>query len=151
MSLILYASIPRFERKLIGLFRKPVPTLLLFAFSLVVSGSSSWAGDGDWQHAPRSRDYPANKIYRGKPAPVLLESPKAKLYRTVLRKGAKGGPNFAGHYTVIAWGCGLDSFELAVVGAMTGKVWFPPFECISLAGGFGLPSPYRSDFPNPAY
>ena len=151
MSLILYASIPRFERKLIGLFRKPVPTLLLFAFSLVVSGSSSWAGDGDWQHAPRPRDYPVHKIYRGKPAPVRLESPKAKLYRTVLRKGAKGGPNFAGHYTVIAWGCGLDSFELAVVGAMTGKVWFPPFECISLAGGFGLPSPYRSDFPNPAY
>jgi hypothetical protein len=40
-----------------------------------------------------------HKSYRGKPAPVRLESPKAKLYRTVLRKGAKGGPNFAGHYT----------------------------------------------------
>jgi hypothetical protein len=45
----------------------------------------------------------------------------------MLREGAKQGPNFAGHYTVVMWGCGSDCMEVAVVDAKTGHVYFVPF------------------------
>ena len=36
------------------------------------------------------------------------------------------GPNFAGHYFVIRWGCGSNCLMMAVVDAKTGKVYDPP-------------------------
>lgn len=93
----------------------------------------------DWDHAPKPEAYPVKEIYKGKVASPILDSKKAKMFRTVLRRGAKEGPNFAGHYTMVVWGCGLGSFELAIVDAKTGKIYFPPFGCISLAGGIDLP------------
>ena len=67
---------------------------------------------------PRSEDYPVLKseMYKGKPAPVMLYSKRARLYRTVLREGAKEGPNFAGHYTIVTWGAGLGVFSMAEIG-----------------------------------
>ena len=49
----------------------------------------------------------------------------ARRYKTVLRRGATVGPNFAGHYTIVAWGCGTSCVTLAVVDAGTGSVHFP--------------------------
>ncbi len=43
----------------------------------------------------------------------------------MLREHSKEGPNFAGHYTVVFWGCGTACRELAIVDANTGKVVFP--------------------------
>ncbi len=102
----------------------------------------------DLSDAPKSSDYPAKQIYTGAPAPVILSSRRARKYRTVLREGAKEGPNFAGHYTVVAWGCGLGAFSMAVVDARTGKVFFPPFECVDLSS-FGIP--YADKGNNPAF
>jgi hypothetical protein len=104
-----------------------------------------------WEHAPKPEDYLVSESFTGTPRPPVLTTKKAKLYRTVLRQGASQGPNFAGHYTVVAWGCGMDSFELAVVDAKTGTIHFPPFGCLTLAGGFGLPTPERASVTNPAY
>ena len=118
----------------------------LFAMLLVPESNAQ-----DWEHAPKSEDFAVTKFFTGKPAPVVLETKKARLYRTVIREGASEGPNFAGHYTVVAWGCGMDSFELAVVDAVSGKIFFPPFECVTLAGGFGLPLPEGRGLRNPAY
>ena len=39
--------------------------------------------------------------------------------------GAKDGPNFAGHYTIVRWGCGSDCRQFAIVDARTGTVYFP--------------------------
>lgn len=36
------------------------------------------------------------------------------------------GPNFAGHYYVIRWGCGSNCLMVAVVDGRTGKVYGPP-------------------------
>ncbi len=91
---------------------------------------------GDWAHAPKFSDFPAKTGFAGKPAPVRIETREARMFRTVLRDGAKGGPDFAGHYTVVVWGCGADSLSLAVVDARNGKVFFPPFRCMTLAGGY---------------
>lgn len=119
-------------------------TVVLLVFSV-------GAQAGDWEHAPKFSDFPATKSFKGKPAPVRIESREASRFRSVLRDGAKNGPDFAGHYTVVVWGCGADSFSLAVVDARDGKVYFPPFNCITLAGGFDALSIEGKNVDNPAY
>jgi hypothetical protein len=42
-----------------------------------------------------------------------------------LREGAKNGPNFAGHYTIVTWGCGTACEELGIIDALDGRVFFP--------------------------
>lgn len=75
---------------------------------------------------PRFKDYPATK-FNGKPAAVKLTSPQARKYRTGLRENARGGPDFAGHYTIAAFGCGTGCVSpLAIIDATTGDVYFPP-------------------------
>ena len=99
---------------------------------------------------PRSEDYPVPKreMLKGKPAPVLLDSKRARLYRTMLRDGAKKGPNFAGRYTIVTWGAGLGVFSMAVVDAKTGKVHFPPFKDV---GNTSYGMPYIDKGDNPAW
>jgi hypothetical protein len=46
-----------------------------------------------------------------------------RMFRTVLRNGARKGPDFAGHYTVVEWGCGSNCVVFAVVDALSGKVY----------------------------
>lgn len=65
--------------------------------------------------------------FRGKPAPVRLASREARRYRTAIREGAREGPNFAGHYTIVQWGCGAGCVQFAVVDAKTGAVFMPTF------------------------
>ena len=49
-------------------------------------------------------------------------------------------------------GCGMDSFFIAVVDARTGRIYWPPFGCITLTGGFEIPLPDGvGDQPNPAF
>ncbi len=79
--------------------------------------------------APRWEDFPATASFRGAPAPVELRSqPWARGFRTVLRAGAAEGPNFAGAYTVVVWGCGTQCQRWAVVDARTGRVHGSPFD-----------------------
>jgi hypothetical protein len=66
--------------------------------------------------------YPAKRSYKGKPVPPKLLTPTQREFRTVLRKGEGKGPNFAGHYTVVEWGCGSNCVSFAVVDAVNGKV-----------------------------
>lgn len=81
------------------------------------------------EHVPRFSEYPARGVYRGRPARVDLQSnPDARRYRTRLREGARTGPNFAGHYTVVTWGCGTECQTLAILDAKTGRVYFAPFQ-----------------------
>jgi hypothetical protein len=83
--------------------------------------------------SPRFEDYPIDKVYQGKPKHVNLQShPQANKWRTVLRGGAKEGPNFAGHYTIVQWGCGSSCHRFAIIDAETGKVYFPKnISCVS--------------------
>jgi hypothetical protein len=76
--------------------------------------------------------YPARRIFRGKPARVVLDTPQARKFRTRLREDSRLGPNFAGHYTVVFWGCGTGCAQLAVVNAHTGKVIWLPQEWIDI-------------------
>jgi hypothetical protein len=85
----------------------------------------------DWarQPVPRFEDFPATESFSGTPAPVDLSSqPWAREFRTVLRGGAAAGPDFAGAYTVVLWGCGTQCQNWAVVDARTGRVHGHPFD-----------------------
>jgi len=87
---------------------------------------------------PRFEDFPVREVYRGKPAAPKLKSRLARAFRTVIRKGASEGPNFAGHYTVVIWGCGISCAQFAIVDASTGETYDPPFEGITWHDGAGF-------------
>jgi hypothetical protein len=86
-----------------------------------ISGSVSGAAN-----LPGFEEFPARPVAIAKPAPVRLASREAKRFRTVLREGAQKGPNFAGHYTIVSWGCGTACTRIAIVDAQDGDVTFPP-------------------------
>lgn len=50
----------------------------------------------------------------------------ARRFRTVLRQDVAKGPNFAGHYRAVVWGCGSSCASFAVVNLKTGRVINPP-------------------------
>jgi hypothetical protein len=83
---------------------------------------------------PRFDDYPARERFRGEPAPpdVSRHAEPAR-FGAALRIGAKRGPDFAGHYTIVSRSCGRLCREFVIVDAATGRVFpgltdTPPFE-----------------------
>lgn len=78
------------------------------------------------EDAPQFNQYPAKVEQIKTRAKVNLKShPKARMYRTMLRNGSSKGPNFAGHYAVVGWGCGSSCFDFGVVDLQSGVVIFP--------------------------
>lgn len=80
---------------------------------------------------PKFEDYPASEAFHGKPAAPRLVRQKDRLYRTSIRQGAAAGPNFAGHLTVVSWGCGSGCRGLAIIDASTGEIYEPPFSVLT--------------------
>ena len=75
--------------------------------------------------APKFEDYLVKEIFQGKPAlPKIYTSPEFRNMRTRIREGARTGPNFAGHYTLIFVGCGAGAVCLpAIADAKTGNLY----------------------------
>ena len=84
-----------------------------------------------------------SEVFHGQPATPILATAEQRRYRSRIRNGVllgKGmwngswrnnpqetpGPNFAGHYYVIRWGCGSNCLMMAIVDAKTGIVYNPP-------------------------
>lgn len=82
---------------------------------------------GQSQRWPRFDQYPAMETFSGKPAPPVLRTPGDRLFRSRIREGAAKGPNFAGHYKIVEWGCGTSCVSIAIVDAANGKIGEPPF------------------------
>jgi hypothetical protein len=90
---------------------------------------------------PSFQEYSVADIFKGKPALVDLAShPNARRFRTRLREGATMGPNFAGHFTIVTWGCGTMCEELAIIDSQSGKVHFPLKRALSNGLCFRLES-----------
>src|SRR5262249_10995916 len=70
-------------------------TCLFFAIALVYG-----------QTIPKFEDFRIAIQWTGPNAPVKLVRPDERMFRTQLSNGAKEGPNFAGHYRFVGWGCG---------------------------------------------
>jgi hypothetical protein len=73
--------------------------------------------------APKFEDYPATIKFNGKPAaPNFNTNTKARMYRTVITEEATEGPNFAGGFTLISYGCGTNCHLYTILNAKTGAV-----------------------------
>lgn len=63
------------------------------------------------------------EVFEGKPEVVdFSTNPEAKLYKTTIEEQVSEGANFAGHYTVAAWGCGTECQGFAVIDVANGKI-----------------------------
>jgi len=86
------------------------------------------------------------QVYKGKLAlPDFKTDPSAKLYKTQIKNQCKSqGINFAGHYTVIEWGCGTECENIAIVDRISGAIYYSniPYN-INDEGFFG--TKYRPD------
>jgi hypothetical protein len=104
------------------------------------------------KNPPRFEDFPVSDMFRGEPALPITATSAQREFRTAIRNGVtKGwgvseggegkerpGPNFAGHYIVVRWGCGAGCLRMAVVDAATGEVHDPPMS-ISKGDPLALP------------
>jgi hypothetical protein len=97
-------------------------TLKTFLFSTIFICPMNMYADSE---LPEFSKYPIQESDKliGEPSPVDMGSyPGASTYKTKLQEGAQGGPNFAGHYTIVAIGCGTQCEEDWVIDAKTGKI-----------------------------
>ncbi len=79
---------------------------------------------GRQEGAPRFADFPAPRRVHPYVAPQLT-SRAVRMYRSTLGAEAANGPNFAGNYTIAAWGCGSACSAAAIINLGTGRVAFP--------------------------
>ena len=84
---------------------------------MLAVGNAAWA-----QGVPDFADYPGAAVFNGRNAAPVLATRDARLFRTMIREGARGKPNFDGHYIVATWGCGTDCEMGAMIDAITGRV-----------------------------
>ena len=60
---------------------------------------------------------------------------------------AAPGPNFAGRYVIVQWGCGSPCLMVAIVDLRTGRVFPPPFHRGTGHSYFQLPNAFPMDPP----
>jgi hypothetical protein len=137
--------------------------MMLRLLFLSVAAISAWAQNPS-ERPPRFEDYPAKETFKGKPASPILETPEERKFEGVIGDGAsKGwgvfdgasgresrrpGPNFAGHYIIVNFGCDDTDYSASllptppitpidpprtslslgapIVDAKTGRVYRPP-------------------------
>jgi hypothetical protein len=85
------------------------------------------------------QQFKVNSIYKGELAkPDLTSNPDAKGWRTQIIKGCKNnGVNFAGHYTIVQWGCGSMCEMMAIIDRINGKIYFPDIPESHIDGYYG--------------
>ncbi|MCU1305844.1 MAG: hypothetical protein JWN45_539 [Acidobacteriaceae bacterium] len=71
---------------------------------------------------PTFSAYTVKTVYDGTPVPPKL-SKNQRVFRTMIRRGAKNPVEFAGHYTLPRWGCGAGCNGFAIVDSISGKVY----------------------------
>lgn len=124
-------------------------SIIFGIFSIPSSVASSAKSASVSDRYPTFNELPIQEHFTGKPAPVdTASSAKARRFRTVLKEGAKVGPNFAGRYTVVKWGCGTACAEFAIVNAIDGRVYFPStikFNSYALVHDGTEPFQFRTD------
>jgi hypothetical protein len=93
------------------------------------------------KYKPKYKSYNFSvSVYKGKLAsPNFKTDKEAYSFRTRIRTECKrAGINFAGHYTVVKWGCGSPCQEIAIVDRINGKIYYSCLPEINneIANGF---------------
>jgi hypothetical protein len=129
-------------------------------------------GDGTSQpqlkNPPRFEDYPVTEVFKGKSVQPVFTTPEERRFETVIRQGVGKGwgvfdgatgieishpsPNFAGHYTLIMFGCGAsvlkDCLMAAIVDAKTGQIFaLPSLDPPSQMPHFGIFAEFTTEHP----
>ena len=76
--------------------------------------------------APQFESFRAAPRRVVRPAALDLAGREVRARRSLLAAQSAQGPNFAGDYTIVAWGCGAACTAFAIVDARTGRAYFPP-------------------------
>jgi len=109
--------------------------LLTFVLTMVLAASPQVEAVAALRATPRFAEYRV-VAYGGTLSDPQIVTSEQRRFRTLLRKAiSKGygvveggteheriGPNFAGHYILVQWGCGLPCMETAVIDAKDGRV-----------------------------
>lgn len=78
------------------------------------------------------KDFKINSQYKGKLAkPNFLTDKNAERFKSRIKDGCQNsGVNFAGHYTIVEWGCGTACAEMAIVDRINGEIIYSkiPFD-----------------------
>jgi hypothetical protein len=110
---------------------------LSFCALLLCFVSNDWAREHS-NRLPKFEDYRIKDVFAGTiAAPIIsasIDQRDAEAIRDGVDKGwgvfhgfeERKGPNFAGRFILIHWGCGTTCMEMAVVDAKSGDVYFPP-------------------------
>lgn len=118
--------------------------LLLFTLACNVALFAS-------DNRPQFEEFRVAKMYRGNPVAPRLTTKNQRLFRTMIRQGAKSEVQFAGHYTVPRWGCGSTCVDFALADSISGQVYEPTFYVSGLPMSWlveqtGTYEPPRLDF-----
>ena len=80
------------------------------------------------KNAPSFEDFSIADIYTDeKKAPDFSTDRGSLTFKTVIEEGLRGGPNFAGHYSIVSIGCGTMCQTYKIVDLKTGKIFSPSF------------------------
>lgn len=116
-------------------------TMMLKTIAATILLAASATSQSRQVKEPRFEDYAVDEAFVGPPAEPVLATPVERRYRTRIRNAVMSGdswggtwknpiklhgPNFAGHYFVLSWGCGSDCVSMVVVNGTTGHVIMPP-------------------------
>ncbi len=80
----------------------------------------------EWEidNVPSFNRYPVQEKYF---VPVSLNidsNPRGALFKTKISEGyVQDQPNFAGKYTIVSWGCGVDCFGWVIINNATGQIF----------------------------
>ena len=78
-------------------------------------------------------DFAVPESFHGKIARPILTTKAQRTFRSAITSAAAKGANFAGHYTIAEWGCGSGCMSIAVVDAVSGKVYSAPFKILGMS------------------
>ncbi len=92
---------------------------LTFALLFVCSNETAFAQ----KRLPHFKDYPVAKIYKGNNAPLKLTRKERLDYGERLQIIENAGVDFAGHYIVATWSCGMWCQRSEIIDAKTGKFY----------------------------
>jgi hypothetical protein len=133
------------------IYARAMKSCLLLASILA---TSAWAQSPGVQPL-QFKDYPVTEVFKAQPVSPVLETSEERKFEAEIRDGiAKGwgvfdgatgkefrrpGPNFAGHFILVIFGCGEPTlpacFSAAIVDAKTSRVYRAP----SSGSGFNMP------------
>ena len=82
---------------------------------------------------PSFEQFRVEEVFKGKSAEPRLNTAFARNFATAIREGAARGPNFAGGFAIVQWGCGSECVQMAVVDEKGGAVYRGPFSTLAFS------------------